>query len=66
MIAGVSFARGTYPVATVVISTNGAGDQSIESPEAKVPVGLSRRRVPSQQRKGHWVIGLREGFGQLR
>jgi hypothetical protein len=66
ILAGESPARGTYPVATVVISGDGAGDQSVESPEVKVPVGLSQRRVPTRERKGHWVIRLREGFGQLR
>jgi len=33
MLAGESPVRGTYPVATVVISGDGAGDQSAESPE---------------------------------
>jgi hypothetical protein len=49
-----------------VISGDGSGDQSVESPEVKIPVGLSQRRVLIQERKGHWVIRLREGFGQLR
>ena len=31
MLAGESPVRGTYPVATVVISGDGAGDQSVES-----------------------------------
>jgi hypothetical protein len=35
----VSPAGGTCPVATVVISGGGAGDQSAGSPEVKVPVG---------------------------
>ncbi len=39
MLAGGSPASGTYPVATVVISGGGAGDQSVGSPEVKVPVG---------------------------
>src|SRR5215467_4346572 len=39
MLAGESPAGGTYPVATVVISGGGAGDQSVESPEVKVLVG---------------------------
>ena len=66
ILAGESPARGTYPVATVVISGNGEGDRSVGSPEVKVPVGLNPRRAPTQEHKGHWVIRLREGIGQLR
>ena len=39
ILAGESPASGTCPVATVVISGGGAGDQSIESPAVKVLVG---------------------------
>jgi hypothetical protein len=39
VLAGESPARGTCPVAPVVISGGGAGDQSVESPEVKVLVG---------------------------
>jgi hypothetical protein len=35
-LAGVSPAGGNCPVATVVISGNGEGDQTVESPEVKV------------------------------
>jgi hypothetical protein len=38
-LAGERPVSGTCPVATVVISGGGAGDQSVESPEVKVPVG---------------------------
>jgi hypothetical protein len=38
----VSPAGGTFPVATVVISGDGAGDQSVGSPEVKVPVGKAQ------------------------
>src|SRR5260370_26991437 len=44
MLAGESPVRGTYPVATVVISGHGAGDQSVESPEVKVLVGWGKPR----------------------
>ena len=44
MLAGESPVRGTYPVATVVISGDGAGDQSVESPEVKVLVGWGKPR----------------------
>jgi len=39
MLAGESPVGGTCPVATVVISGGGAGDQSVGSPEVKVHVG---------------------------
>jgi hypothetical protein len=39
VLAGESPARGTCPVAPVVISGGGAGDQSAGSPEVKVLVG---------------------------
>ena len=39
ILAGESPASGTYPVATVVISGDGAGNQTVGSPEVKVPVG---------------------------
>ena len=44
MLAGESPVRGTYPVAMVVISGDGAGDQSVESPEVKVLVGWGKPR----------------------
>jgi hypothetical protein len=39
VLAGESPVSGTCPVATVVISGGGAGDQSVGSPEVKVLVG---------------------------
>jgi len=44
MLAGESPVRGAYPVATVVISGDGAGDQSGESPEVIVRVGWGKPR----------------------
>jgi len=38
-LAGERPVGGNCPVATVVISGGGAGDQSVESPEVKVLVG---------------------------
>ena len=49
LLAGVSPASGTFPVATVVIFGGGAGDQSVESTDVKVPVGL-----------GSFVVGWNE------
>ena len=42
ILAGESPASGTYPVATVVISGDGAGDQTVGSPEVKVTVGWGK------------------------
>jgi hypothetical protein len=39
ILAGESPAGGTCPVASVVISGGGAGDQSVGSPDVKVLVG---------------------------
>ena len=39
VLAGESPARGTCPVAPVVIPGDGKGDQFVESPGVKVPVG---------------------------
>jgi len=39
VLAGESPASGTCPVAAVVISGGGEGDQTVGSPEVKVPVG---------------------------
>ena len=38
-LAGVSPASANFPVGTVVISGDGAGDQTVESLEVKVLVG---------------------------
>jgi hypothetical protein len=40
VLVGESPAGGTCPVTTVVISGDGASDQSVGSPEVKVSVGL--------------------------
>jgi hypothetical protein len=39
ILAGVSPAGGNYPVATVAITGDGAGDQTVESPVVKVLAG---------------------------
>jgi hypothetical protein len=44
VLAGANPASGTCPVAAVVISGDGEGDQSVESPEVKVPVGWGKSR----------------------
>ena len=41
-LAGESPASADYPVGTVVISGDGAGDQTVGSPEVKVLVGRMR------------------------
>jgi hypothetical protein len=50
ILAGVSPARGTCPVATVAISGDETGDQFIGSPDVKVPVG--RAAMLGQIRQG--------------
>ncbi len=47
ILAGESPVGGTYPVATVVISGDDAGDQIVGSPEVKVPVGWAKSLVRS-------------------
>jgi hypothetical protein len=42
VLAGASPAGGTYPVTTVVISGDGAGDQAVGSPDVKVLVGWAQ------------------------
>ena len=44
ILAGANPASGTCPVAAVVISGDGEGDQAVESPEVKVPVGWDKTR----------------------
>ena len=42
-------ARENCPVVSVVISGGGAGDQTVESPEVKVPVGwVEARSAPTR------------------
>ena len=41
-LAGASPASASFPVGTVVISGDGAGDQTVESPEVNVLVGRMR------------------------
>ena len=43
-LAGESPASASLPVGTVVISGDGAGDQTVESPEVNVPDGWMRIR----------------------
>jgi hypothetical protein len=52
---GENPAGGTCPVATVVISGGGAGDQSAGSPEVKVSVGWGEPLVSSD--KGGEQVG---------
>ena len=47
ILAGESPVGGTYPVATVVISGDGAGDQAVGSPEVKVLNGWTKSLVRS-------------------
>ena len=47
-LAGVSPAGGNYPVATVAITGDGAGDQTVESPVVKILDGwMEIRSDPS-------------------
>ena len=43
-LAGESPASADYPVGTVVISGDGAGDQTVESPDVNVLVGWTQVR----------------------
>jgi hypothetical protein len=45
VLAGENPVSGTFPVATVVISGGGTGDQTVGSPEAKAPVGWVKNLV---------------------
>ena len=45
ILAGVSPAGGNYPVATVAITGDGAGDQTVESPVAKILDAWVRSRL---------------------
>jgi hypothetical protein len=57
VLAGESPARGTCPVAPVVISGGGEGDQSVGSPEVKVPVGgVKTRSAPTGGRANRQVV----------
>ena len=47
VLAGESPASGTCPVTAVVISGDGKGDQTVGSPEVKVPVGWVKNLVSS-------------------
>ena len=44
ILAGGSPAGGNYPVATVAITGDGAGDQTVESPVVKILDGRVRTR----------------------
>jgi hypothetical protein len=50
ILAGGSPAGGTCPVASVVISGGGAGDQSVGSPDVKSPRRLGEGLVSSDRR----------------
>ena len=53
----VSPVSGTCPVATVVISGGGAGDQSAGSPDVKVPVGWAKAwSAPTGGRASRQVV----------
>jgi hypothetical protein len=57
----VSPASGTCPVATVVISGGGAGDQSAGSPDVKVPVGWVKAwSAPTGGRASRQVVSESE------
>ena len=49
-LAGESPASAGYPVGTVVISGDGAGDQTVESPDVNVLDGLDASLVSSDRR----------------
>ena len=50
ILAGGSPAGGNYPVATVAITGDGAGDQTVESPEVNVLVGwMIVRSAPTKE-----------------
>ena len=49
ILAGVSPAGGNYPVATVAITGDGAGDQTVESPVVKILDGWVCEPGPIRQ-----------------
>src|SRR6516164_2655982 len=56
-LAGERPVSGTCPVATVVISGGGAGDQSVESPDVNVLVGWGRpRSAPTGEQANRQVV----------
>ena len=62
VLAGESPARGTCPVAPVVISGGGAGDQSVGSPEVKVLVGWVKAwSAPTGGRANRQVVTKANG-----
>jgi hypothetical protein len=62
VLAGESPARGTCPVALVVISGGGAGDQSVGSPEVKVLVGWVKAwSAPTGGRANRQVVTKANG-----
>ena len=57
VLAGESPASANCPVATVVISGDGAGDQTVGSPEVKVLVGwMQVRSAPTGGRANQQVV----------
>ena len=62
VLAGESPARGTCPVAPVVISGGGTGDQSVESPEVKVLVGrVNTWSAPTEGQANRQVVAKANG-----
>jgi len=62
VLAGESPARGTCPVAPVVISGGGEGDQSARSPEVKVLVGwVKTRSAPTGGQANRQVVAKANG-----
>src|SRR5215472_5536727 len=62
VLAGESPARGTCPVAPVVISGGGEGDQSAGSPEVKVLVGwVKTRSAPTGGQANRQVVAKANG-----
>ena len=56
-LAGERPVSGTCPVATVVISGGGAGDQSVESPDVNVLVGWGRpQSAPTGEQANRQVV----------
>ena len=62
VLAGESPARGTCPVAPVVISGGGEGDQSAGSPEVKTLVGwVKTRSAPTGGQANRQVVAKANG-----
>jgi hypothetical protein len=55
-LAGERPVSGTCPVATVVISGGGAGDQSVGSPDVNVLVGWETQSAPTGEQANRQVV----------